>query len=105
LTLAAFEKVVRDQFFSLLLDERRAVEAIPAMLSRDPELASRMTGALGRLIEVVGGESPAGKARLREMEKLFKQRPVPANDAARSATPQEAPPRRAPLRKVGGEPD
>jgi hypothetical protein len=105
LTLAAFEKVVRDQFFSLLLDERRAVEAIPAMLSRDPELASRMTGALGRLIEVVGVESPAGKARLREMEKLFKQRPVPANDAARSATPQEAPPRRAPLRKVGGEPD
>jgi hypothetical protein len=105
LTLAAFEKVVRDQFFSLLLDERRAVEAIPAMLSRDPELASRMTGALGRLIEVVGVESPDGKARLREMEKLFKQRPVPANDAARSATPQEAPPRRAPLRKVGGEPD
>jgi pimeloyl-ACP methyl ester carboxylesterase len=105
LTLAAFEKVVRDQFFSLLLDERRAVEAIPAMLSRDPELASRMTGALGRLIEVVGVESPAGKARLREMEKLFKQRPVPANDAARSAAPQGAPPRRAPLRKVGGEPD
>ena len=56
LTLAAFNKVVRDQFFSLLFDERRAVEAIPAMLARDPELASRMASSLARLIEVVGVE-------------------------------------------------
>jgi pimeloyl-ACP methyl ester carboxylesterase len=105
LTLAAFEKVVRDQFFSLLLDERRAVEAIPGMLAKDAELASRMIGALARLIEVVGVQTPAGKARLREMEKVFKQRPIPANDAARGAMPQEAPARRASLRKVSGEPD
>jgi hypothetical protein len=104
LTLAAFEKVVRDQFFSLLLDERRAVEAIPAMLSKDPDLASRMTSAFARLLEVVGVESPASKARLREMERVFKQRPIPANDAAPSAEPQDAP-RRAPLRKASGEPD
>jgi pimeloyl-ACP methyl ester carboxylesterase len=97
LTLAAFEKVVRDQFFSLLLDERRAIEAIPAMLTKDPELASRMTGALARLIEVVGVESPAGKARLREMEKIFRQRPVPANDSDAA--------RRPALRKVSGAPD
>jgi hypothetical protein len=71
---------VRNQFFSLVLDERRAVEAIPAMLTRDPELASRMTSAFARLIEVVGVETPAGKARLREIEKVFKQRPLPAND-------------------------
>jgi hypothetical protein len=97
LTLAAFEKVVRDQFFSLLLDERRAIEAIPAMLTKDPELASRMTGALARLIEVVGVESPAGKARLREMEKIFRQRPVPANDSDAA--------RRPALRKASGAPD
>jgi hypothetical protein len=100
LTLAAFERVVRDQFFSLMLDERHAIEAIPAMLARDPDLASRMTSALARLIEVVGVETPAGRGRLREMEMVFKQRAVPANDAA-----QEAPPRRAPLRRVSGEPD
>jgi hypothetical protein len=97
LTLAAFEKVVRDQFFSLLLDERRAIEAIPAMLTKEPELASRMTGALARLIEVVGVESPAGKARLREMEKIFRQRPVPANDSDAALRP--------PLRKASGAPD
>ncbi len=104
LTLAAFEKVVRDQFFSLLLDERGAVEAIPAMLSHDPELASQMTKSLARLIEVVGVETPAGQARLREMEKLFKLRPIPANDVARSTALQKAP-RHPPLRKVGGESD
>jgi hypothetical protein len=95
LSLAAFETIVRDQFFSLLLDERRAIDAIPAMLAKDPELASRMAVALGRLIEVVGVETPVGKSRLREMEKLFKQRPVPANDsdgrrAARAASSEAA---------------
>jgi hypothetical protein len=76
-------------------------------LARDPELASRMTRTLGRLIEVVGVESPAGKARFREMERVFRQRPVSANDsnattAARSAAAAQ---RRAPLRKVSGDPD
>jgi pimeloyl-ACP methyl ester carboxylesterase len=44
LSLADFKTMVRDQFFTLLLDERRAVEAIPAMLDADPELAARMAG-------------------------------------------------------------
>jgi hypothetical protein len=111
LNLAAFEKVVRDQFFSLLLDERRAISAIPAMLATDPELASRMTTALGRLIEVVGVESPVGKARLREMEKLFRERPsasgardLDAARAARVAAANEAQ-RRAPLKKASGDDD
>jgi hypothetical protein len=109
-SLAAFKKAVRDQFLSLVLDERRAVEAIPAMLATDPELASRMTGVLARLVEVVGVETPAGKARLREMEKLFKQRPIPANDSDSSQVPRSAPPpqatqRRAPLRRASGDPD
>jgi hypothetical protein len=67
-----------------------------------------MAKALGRLIEVVGVESPTGQARLREMEKVFKQRPVAANDsttAARSAAAQEPAQRRAPMRKASGDPD
>jgi hypothetical protein len=106
LTLAEFEKVVRDQFFSLLLDEGRAVQAMPAMLASDPELASRMAKALGRLIEVVGVESPVGQARLREMEKVFRQRPVAANDATAARTGKQEPTqRRAALRKASGDPD
>ena len=71
LTLAAFKKLVREQFFMLLLDERRAVEAIPAMLARDPDLASRMTGKLRQVIDVVGLSSKVSKARLAEIEALF----------------------------------
>jgi hypothetical protein len=66
------------------------------MLARDPELASRMTHSLARLIEVVGVESSVGKARLREMEKVFKQRPIPANDSDAAVRP---------FRKASGAPD
>jgi pimeloyl-ACP methyl ester carboxylesterase len=111
LTLAEFKKLARDQFFTLLLDERRAVDAIPAMLARDPGLASRMTIALGRLIEVVGVESPEGKARLREMEKLFRAKPsasgardLDAARAARMVAANEAQ-RQAPLKKASGDDD
>ena len=72
LTLTAFKQLLREQFLMLLLDERRAVEAIPAMLDRDPELASRMTDNLGRMIEVVGVQSRTSKARLAEIEALSK---------------------------------
>lgn len=89
LSLAEFKKIVRDQFFTLLLDEHRAVEAIPSMLAKDPELAARMASVLGRLIEVVGVESAAGKTRLREVEKLFGERPSSSKahdlEAARAA--------------------
>ena len=110
LTLKEFKKLVRDQFFTLLLDERRAVDAIPAMLARDPELASRMTLVLRRLIEVVGVESPEGKARLQEMEKLFQAKPSAseARDldarAARMVAANEGQ-RRAPLKKASGDDD
>jgi hypothetical protein len=71
LSLQDFKKLVREQFFMLLLDERSAVEAIPAMLAKDPGLASRMTGNLFRLIEVVGIRSKVAKARLAEIEAIF----------------------------------
>jgi pimeloyl-ACP methyl ester carboxylesterase len=87
LSLAEFKKTLRDQFFTLLFDERSAVEAIPGMLAKDPELAKRMASVLGRLLEVVGVESTIGKARLREVEKLFSDRPSSTHDlrAARAA--------------------
>ena len=71
LTLAAFKKILREQFFVLLPDERRAIEAIPAMLDREPELAARMANNLRALLGVVGisGES---KARSEEVEEMFK---------------------------------
>jgi hypothetical protein len=87
LPLAAFKTVVRDQFFTLLLDERRAVEAIPAMLDIDPGLAQRMATTLRKLIEVLGVESKLGKSRLAEMTAMFESRK--AAKAPKNGAPKE----------------
>jgi pimeloyl-ACP methyl ester carboxylesterase len=95
LSLAAFKTIVRDQFFTLLLDERRAVDAIPAMLATDPDLAVRMAGVLRKLIEVLGVESELGKARLAEIEVMFapkRSARVPANGAPEKERAETIPP-------------
>ena len=46
MSLGEFKRVVREQFFMLLVDEQRAVEAIPAMLAKEPALAARMRATL-----------------------------------------------------------
>ena len=74
LTLSAFKKLVREQFLMLVLDERRAVEAIPAMLERDPKLASRMADNLHRVVDAVGLQTKLANARLAEVESLFQTR-------------------------------
>src|SRR4029079_2997540 len=71
MTLAEFKRGVREQFFMLLVDERRAVEAIPAMLAKEPALAARMRATLRRLIETLGLRSDEAKARLAELEDLI----------------------------------
>jgi pimeloyl-ACP methyl ester carboxylesterase len=73
LTLTAFKKLVREQFLMLLLDQRRALDAIPAMLARDPQLASRMIERARRLIDEVGLRSKLAKSRLAEVEMAFEK--------------------------------
>ena len=67
-TLAEFKRIVREQFFMLLVDERQAVESIPVMLAKDPALAGRMRAMLRRLIETIGLRSDEAKSRLAELE-------------------------------------
>jgi hypothetical protein len=73
LALTAFKRLVREQFFMLLLDEQRAVEAIPVMLARDPDLASRLIENARRLLDEVGLRSKAGRNRLAEIEMAFEK--------------------------------
>ena len=86
LTLSEFKKLLREQFFMLTLDERRAVEAIPAMLAKDPDLASRLGGKLRRLISVVGAPSVESTARLAEVERLFATCSESLDDASRESS-------------------
>ena len=80
----------------LLLDERRAVEAIPAMLDKDPDLASRMASNLQRMIDVVGLRSHVSKDRLAEIERSFR--------ATGTASPREPRLDRNPPRNRSGGP-
>ncbi|MDQ8700853.1 DUF3141 domain-containing protein [Hyphomicrobium sp. LHD-15] len=70
-SLVDFKSLLREQFLLLLLDQRRAVEAMPGMLAKDPDLARKMLATLRRLIEVVGLRSDEAKARMAEIERLF----------------------------------
>jgi hypothetical protein len=96
LTLSRFKQLVREQFLVLLLDERRAVEAIPTMLGRDPELAQRPMQDLRNPIDMVGVKSGTGQERLQEIEAIINHLPRDrANKAPR--------PRRAMEPHAGGE--
>jgi pimeloyl-ACP methyl ester carboxylesterase len=99
LSLAEFKTMVRDQFFTLLLDEPRAIEAIPAMIDTDPELASRMASALRKLVEVLGVESKLGKSRLAEITAMFESRKkgkAPKNDGPETDRVQPVRPTKVP---------
>jgi hypothetical protein len=74
LTLSEFKMLLREQFLMLSLDERRAVEAIPAMLAKDRNLASQLALKLRRLIGVVGVHGAESTARLAEIERFFENR-------------------------------
>jgi hypothetical protein len=71
MSLAEFKRVVREQFFMLLVDGRRAVEAVPGMLAKDPALAARVRAMLRRHIETLGLRSDEAKARLAELQNLL----------------------------------
>jgi hypothetical protein len=88
LSLAEFKELFREQFLMLLLDEDRAVAAIPDMLDRDPVTASRMAEQLHRMIDVVGLHTSLAKDRLEEVDDLIdvsKQRghPKPTDQETR----------------------
>ena len=75
--IRAFKKMLREQFFMLMIDERGAMAAIPEMLARDPEVAADMEKKLDRMIEALGLQSPEAKERYNEMQSLFAQSPAP----------------------------
>ena len=90
--LADFKSLLREQFLLLLLDQRRAIEAIPGMLAKDPELARKMLGTLRRLIEVVGLRSDEAKARMSEVEHIFEDGAADREGAHDSEHKRQPPP-------------
>lgn len=71
LKLAEFKRILREQYFMLLIDEARAVAAIGGMLTAEPRLASRLKAVFSHLIDAVGVNTELAKTRLAEIEAIF----------------------------------
>jgi hypothetical protein len=71
LPLAEFKRIIRQQFFMLLIDEARAIEALPSLL---PDDTQSRTGALAALHSITegAGEMPEEVARrMAVVEQIF----------------------------------
>jgi len=71
MTLAEFKQDFRNQFFMLMLDERRAVAAIPKLLEGDADQAPHLLGDIREIVVADGHLGPESEKRLAEVAELF----------------------------------
>ncbi len=81
LTLEDFKRTVREQFFMLLLDERRAVEALPKLIAGHESEAEQMLERLRTVVSASGTMNEASEERLEEVARLFTAAPPPRRRA------------------------
>lgn len=70
-SLVRFKALVREQYLLLLLDEKRAVVAIPALLRDAAEPRDRLLDAIRRVVDASGAPSEETARRLEHVETLF----------------------------------
>ncbi|MCB1823550.1 MAG: DUF3141 domain-containing protein [Candidatus Competibacteraceae bacterium] len=71
LTLEEFKRVLREQFFALLLDRDEALAAIPRMLPADAAARADALGKIRRVVSAAGEPGRERVERLARIEKLF----------------------------------
>ncbi len=69
--LQDFKRIVREQYFSLLLDGEDALAAIPKMLPPDAATRKRLLDAIRKTVEAAGPVTGARAQRLAQVEDLF----------------------------------
>ena len=70
-TLQAFKQILREQYFSLVLDREGALAAIPAMLPDDAASRAQVLEAIRRILNAVGPVTGERAQRLAQIEQLF----------------------------------
>jgi hypothetical protein len=71
LSLADFKKVVREQFFLLLLDQKAAVAAIPALLPGDQSVRHRALDIIRSVLSASGEITGDTQTRFDEISRMF----------------------------------
>ena len=81
LSLARFREMLNEQLQLVLLDEERAVAALPKLLETDELETAAALGALRKLVGAAGALDPEGERRLARVEKLFGAKPAKSRKA------------------------
>jgi hypothetical protein len=71
MSLSDFKNLVREQFYILLIDEKAAVDAIPAMLPADRETRVKAFDIVRQVLGARGEFSAEDQRRLKEVSRLF----------------------------------
>lgn len=71
LTLADFKKLMREQYFMLLIDRDATLDAIPSLLPADQEERRKGLAALRQVLSASGQPDGEAAERLRQIERLF----------------------------------
>jgi hypothetical protein len=71
LSLAAFKRAIRQQFFMLLIDEARAIETLPALLPADQPVRDRALAMLREVVTATGDMPEEVARRLAAVERIF----------------------------------
>ncbi len=91
ITLAEFKEAFREQFLMILLDERRAVDAIPTLLKGHQDQGPELFEMVRKVATAGGPLGEEAQKRLTEIEKLF--------DPQKKAKPKKPSPK---LKAVAG---
>jgi len=82
LTLEEFKRVLREQFFALMLDPDGALAAIPKMLPDDADARTKTLAAIRAVVSAAGEESGERAERLARIEAILGEpAPAPRPDA------------------------
>ena len=71
LTLEEFKRVLREQFFALMLDPDGALAAIPKMLPDDPDARTKALAAIRTVVSATGEMSGERAERLARIEAML----------------------------------
>lgn len=77
LPLPEFKAIIRQQFLTVLLDEERAIAAIPGMVKRDAGAAQKILPALRRVIAARGPLGPESQRRLERILMILAEATAP----------------------------
>ncbi|PKO31334.1 MAG: 3-hydroxyalkanoate synthetase [Betaproteobacteria bacterium HGW-Betaproteobacteria-7] len=91
MSLADFKELVREQYFSLLLNEEAALAAIPAMLPTDSAVRDELLADIRRTVSAAGSLGTEELRRLETIEALFMgtEKPAPRVKKSRPAKVKE----------------